>query len=166
MYGAAITLRQHVLDEQQRQTLLEIVATEAARLGRLLDDVLWVNRLDSDRADTFIASVDPVAVVSEVVNGARTHLPPALAIDVRHPEATPPVAADPDKLRQVLVNLVENAVKYSGEGQIEVRLEPQDGAMRFSDLPSQIERATSEVRVLIVYRNVPAPRASTVAIQA
>jgi len=132
VYGAAVTLRQHVLDEQQRQTLLEIVATEAARLGRLLDDVLWVNRLDSDRADTFIASVDPVAVVSEVVNGARTHLPPALAIDVRHPDATPPVAADPDKLRQVLVNLVENAVKYSGEGQIEVRLEPQDGAMRFS----------------------------------
>ena len=42
------------------------------------------------------------------------------------------MAADPDKLRQVLVNLVENAVKYSGEGQIEIRLESNDDAMRFS----------------------------------
>jgi signal transduction histidine kinase len=42
------------------------------------------------------------------------------------------VAADPDKLRQVLVNLVENAVKYSDEGQIEVRLEPRDRRLRFS----------------------------------
>jgi signal transduction histidine kinase len=132
VYGAAVTLREHELDDVRRNTLLQIVSTEAARLGRLLDDVLWVSRLDSNRADTFISRVDPLAVVTEVVSGARTHLPPALSIDVQHPESPPAVAADPDKLRQVLVNLVENAVKYSGEGQIEVRLEPNDGTMRFS----------------------------------
>jgi signal transduction histidine kinase len=132
VYGAAVTLREHELDDVRRNTLLQIVSTEAARLGRLLDDVLWVSRLDSNRADTFISRVDPLAVVTEVVSGARTHLPPALSIDVQHPESLPAVAADPDKLRQVLVNLVENAVKYSGEGQIEVRLEPNDGTMRFS----------------------------------
>jgi signal transduction histidine kinase len=44
----------------------------------------------------------------------------------------PEVAADPDKLRQVLVNLVENAVKYSHEGRIEVRLQQQNGTVRFS----------------------------------
>jgi signal transduction histidine kinase len=42
------------------------------------------------------------------------------------------VAADPDKLRQVLVNLIENAVKYSDEGRIDVRVVPQDGHARFS----------------------------------
>jgi signal transduction histidine kinase len=132
VYGAALTLRQHELDEDRRNTLLDIVSTEAARLGRLLDDVLWVSRLDSGRADTFISRVDALAVVSEVVSGARTHLPPQLSIEVRYPDTRPDVAADPDKLRQVLVNLVENAVKYSGEGQIEIRLVPRDGAMRFS----------------------------------
>jgi len=132
VYGAALTLRQHELDEDRRNTLLDIVSTEAARLGRLLDDVLWVSRLDSGRADTFISRVDALAVVSEVVRGARTRLPAKLAIEVRYPDARPDVAADPDKLRQVLVNLVENAVKYSGEGQIEIRLESNDDAMRFS----------------------------------
>jgi signal transduction histidine kinase len=132
VYGAALTLRQQQLDDERRNTLLDIVSTEAARLGRLLDDVLWVSRLDSDRADTFIDRVDALEVVTEVVNGARTHLPPMLAIEIRHEDATPPVAADPDKLRQVLVNLVENAVKYSGVGQIEVVLQSHNGWMRFS----------------------------------
>jgi signal transduction histidine kinase len=132
VYGAALTLRQQELDDERRNTLLEIVSTEAARLGRLLDDVLWVSRLDSDRADAFISSVDPLEVVSEVAHGARTHLPPALSIAIRHPEAPPRVAADPDKLRQVLVNLIENAVKYSGAGRIDIALEPIDGTMRFS----------------------------------
>ena len=132
VYGAALTLRQQKLDDQRRNTLLDIVSTEAARLGRLLDDVLWVSRLDSARADAFIDRVDALEVVTEVVNGARTHLPPTLAIEIRHPEAPPPVAADPDKLRQVLVNLVENAVKYSGAGAIKVSLEPDGNRMRFA----------------------------------
>jgi signal transduction histidine kinase len=44
----------------------------------------------------------------------------------------PEIAADPDKVRQVLVNLVENAVKYSREGTIEVRLARNYGMVRFS----------------------------------
>jgi signal transduction histidine kinase len=132
VYGAALTLRQQHLDDERRNTLLDIVSTEAARLGRLLDDVLWVSRLDSNRADTFIDRVDALDVVTEVVNGARTHLPSTLAIEIRHDDASTMVAADPDKLRQVLVNLVENAVKYSGTGEIVVSLQPHDGWMRFS----------------------------------
>ena len=132
VYGAALTLREQKLEEDQRNALLGIVSTESARLARLLDDILWVSRLDSGRADTFISRVEAIPLVAEVVNGTRTHLPPKLSVDLRHPPSPPPVAADPDKLRQVLVNLIENAVKYSGEGRIEVRLEPYHGWMRFS----------------------------------
>jgi signal transduction histidine kinase len=132
VYGASLTLRQHDLDTGQRNALLGIISTESARLARLLDDILWVSRLDSGRADTFLSSVEPLPVVLEVVDGARTHLPPTLKVDVHHSTRSPAVAADPDKLRQVLVNLVENAVKYSVAGNIEVRLEPYDRRMRFS----------------------------------
>ena len=132
VYGAAVTLREHTLDEGRRNALLEIVSTESARLARLLDDILWVSRLDSGRADTFITRVEPMALVSDVVNATRTHLPPSLSLELHQPATPPPVAADPDKLRQVLVNLIENAVKYSDEGRIEVRLEPHNGEMRFS----------------------------------
>jgi signal transduction histidine kinase len=132
VYGAAVTLREHELDEGQRKALLEIVSTESARLARLLDDVLWVSRLDSGRADTFITRVEATGLVSDVVDATRTHLPPALSLEVHKPSGGVEVAADPDKLRQVLVNLIENAVKYSDEGRIEVRLEPENGHMRFS----------------------------------
>ena len=132
VYGAAVTLRQHQLDDERRNVLLEIVSTESARLARLLDDILWVSRLDSGRADTFITRVEPGAIVSDVADATRTHLPPALSLEVHQPPDAPPVAADPDKLRQVLVNLIENAVKYSDEGRIDVRVEQQNGRMRFS----------------------------------
>jgi signal transduction histidine kinase len=132
VYGAAMTLGQHELDDDRRNALLDIVSTESARLARLLDDILWVSRLDSGRAEIFVTPVEPVPLVSEIVEATRTQLSPDLWLDLRYPSAVPPVAADPDKLRQVLVNLIDNAVKYSSEGRIEVRLQPHDGEMRFS----------------------------------
>ncbi|HEY3181743.1 MAG TPA: HAMP domain-containing sensor histidine kinase [Gaiellaceae bacterium] len=132
VYGAAITLGQHELDDDRRDALLRIVSTESERLARLLDDILWVSRLDSGPADVVIAPVEPVPLVSEIVEATRMRLPPELSVDLRHPGAVPPVAADADKLRQVLVNLVENAVKYSSKGHIEVVLQPHNGAMHFS----------------------------------
>jgi signal transduction histidine kinase len=132
VYGAAVTLQQHSLDEARRNTLLDIVSTESARLARLLDDILWVSRLDSGRAEPFITRVEPLPLATDVVDATRTHLPPGLSVELEHDVTPPAVAADPDKLRQVLVNLVENAVKYSGEGRIEVRLHRRNGRVRFS----------------------------------
>ena len=132
VYGAAVTLRTRELDDTRRNLLLDIVSTESARLGRLLDDVLWVSRLDSGRGEPFITRVEPRELVSDVVDATRTHLPPGLSLDFRCDSASLPVAADPDRLRQVLVNLIENAVKYSGQGRIEVRVQPQYDTTRFS----------------------------------
>jgi signal transduction histidine kinase len=132
VYGAAVTLHEHTLDERRRSMLLDIISTESARLARLLDDILWVSRLDSGRAEPFITRVEPLPLTAEIVDATRTHLPSGLSVELRHDAAEPAVAADPDKLRQVLVNLIENAVKYSGAGRIEVRLQRRNGKMRFS----------------------------------
>jgi signal transduction histidine kinase len=132
VYGAAMTLERHTLDEERQRALLEIIATEAARLSRLLDDILWVSRLDSGRARPFITRVEPLPLTVDVVDATRTHLPVGLSVELLHDPVPPDVAADPDKLRQVLVNLIENAVKYTHEGRIEVRLDHRDGRVRFS----------------------------------
>jgi signal transduction histidine kinase len=132
VYGAAMTLEGQTLDEERRRALLEIISTESARLSRLLDDILWVSRLDSGRARPFITRVEPLPLTADVVDATRIHLPTGLSLDLLPGVALPDVAADPDKLRQVLVNLIENAVKYSHEGRIEVRLDRLDGRVRFS----------------------------------
>src|SRR5262249_56046328 len=51
-----------------------------------------------------------------VVEGAGTHLPDEVTLTLAVHDRLPPVAADEQQLRQVLVNLVENAVKYSPDG--------------------------------------------------
>jgi signal transduction histidine kinase len=132
VYGAAMTLGHHDLDDEQRDALVRVVSTESERLARLLDDILWVSRLDSGRTDVVIRPVNTLDLVSQIVDTTRMRLPPQLSLELRHPDAVPAVAADSDKLRQVLVNLVENAVKYSDDGVIELALAPNGDTVRFS----------------------------------
>jgi signal transduction histidine kinase len=132
VYGAAMTLQGRGLDRKRRESLLAVVYSESARLAHLVDQVLWASRLESGRIETTIESCDPAELAIEVVDAARAHLPLGLSIELRCPPDLPHVAADPDKAKQVLVNLIENAVKYSPEGgRIEVRLERVDGYVRF-----------------------------------
>jgi PAS domain S-box-containing protein len=118
IYGAALTLRREdvILAEPQRTGLLEVIASESDRLARIVNDVLWVSRLESDGLRTSVELCDGVALARSVVEAARHYIPPTIKLDLAAPKKTPAVMADPDKTRQVLTNLVENAVKYSPDG--------------------------------------------------
>jgi PAS domain S-box-containing protein len=119
IYGAALTLRREdvPLGEPQRAGLLEVIASESDRLARIVNDVLWVSRLESDGLRTVIAPCDGVELARTVVDAARQYIPPTIKIELTAPkEDLPRVAGDADKIRQVLTNLVENAVKYSPDG--------------------------------------------------
>jgi PAS domain S-box-containing protein len=119
IYGAALTLRREdvPLGEPQRAGLLEVIASESDRLARIVNDVLWVSRLESDGLRTVIEPCDGVELARRVVDAAQSYIPATIALELAAPqEAVPPVAGDPDKIRQVLTNLVENAVKYSPDG--------------------------------------------------
>jgi signal transduction histidine kinase len=133
VYGAAMTLQRHELDPTTRDAMLAIVYRESARLARLVDQVLWASRLEAGREDVSLASLDGVRLANDVVAAARAHVPDELTLDVVSAPQTPPVSGDVDKVKQVLVNLVENAVKYSpAGGRVEVRIEPSGSAVRFS----------------------------------
>ena len=118
IYGAAVTLRREDLDlgEEMRARLLEIVADESDRLAQIVNDVLLASHLDSGQLQLRIETVDAAKITETVVEAARTHLPDGVTLTLAAPNALPPVAADEQQLRQVLVNLVENAVKYSPDG--------------------------------------------------
>ncbi|HVV57081.1 MAG TPA: ATP-binding protein [Gaiellaceae bacterium] len=126
IYGAAVTLRREDLDlgEEMQGRLLQMVSEESDRLARIVNDVLLASHLDSGRLQLRIAAVDAGKVTASVIEAARAHAPEGITITLADtPKDLPPVAADEQQLRQVLVNLVENAVKYSPDGgPVDVRI--------------------------------------------
>jgi signal transduction histidine kinase/putative methionine-R-sulfoxide reductase with GAF domain len=133
VYGAAMTLQQRSeLSEEQRARLLAVVYDEAARLGRIIDDVLWVSRLDSGEVAFAIEECDPRSIAESVVEAASVSLPATLSLELEAKPDVTSLAIDPDKMRQVLSNLVDNAVKYSPDGgRIRVTIIPNGRYLRF-----------------------------------
>jgi PAS domain S-box-containing protein len=118
IYGAALTLQRDDvrLEDSQRAGLLGVISSEADRLARIVNDILWASRLDSGQMGITIESCDAGALTNQVADTLRSRAPAGVELDVDVAGALPPVAADPDKLRQVLTNLLDNAIKYSPDG--------------------------------------------------
>jgi PAS domain S-box-containing protein len=119
IYGFAETLlRQDVLfEEEERRTFLSYIASEAQRLTGIVDALLNVARLDAGDVTMELAPTDVGEVVSEVVTGVReSGILNGHSIVVDLPAERLDAAADRDKLRQIVSNLVDNAVKFSPYG--------------------------------------------------
>ncbi|MFL5918806.1 MAG: PAS domain S-box protein [Gaiellaceae bacterium] len=136
IYGSAVTLTRPDLELQQdlHAKLLNIIVEESVRLTTIVNDLLLASQLDAGRLDARIESCDARALAESVVEAARTHLPAGVRLSL---EATsgdvPHVAADEPQLRQVLDNLLDNAVKYSPDGgDVRVRVEAGDAVVRFA----------------------------------
>ena len=135
IYGAAMTLRREdvALGHEQEAGMLQVIAGESERLARIVNDILLASRLDSGAATVSIGRSDATELARGVIAAAETHLPGDVELQLSAPEPGPAVAADPDGLRQVLVNLVENAVKYSPNGGlVELEVQQIDGRVRFA----------------------------------
>jgi signal transduction histidine kinase len=118
IYGFAETLlREDVLfGEEERRTFLRYIASESERLTSIVDALLNVARLDTGDLQVDLAPTDVGSVVSEVVGGVKDPTTNGHRFVLDLPDAPLSVQADPDKLRQVLSALVDNAVKFSPYG--------------------------------------------------
>lgn len=112
------------LNDEQRRLMLATVNNDAERLGRLITELLDVARIDTGRLPLYRREVDLRKVVDRVVESCK--IGTSRDFEVSAPDELPTVFADPDKLVQVITNLVENAVRH-GEGLTRVQLEPADG---------------------------------------
>jgi PAS domain S-box-containing protein len=134
VHGAALTLLRPDLtfSDELRDRLLAVVAEESDRLARIVNDLLIASHLDSGRLPVSIESCDAKELAESVVEAANLSVPDGITVSLSAPARLPQVAADPGQLRQVLANLVDNAIKYSpGGGPVEVRLAKSDAFMRF-----------------------------------
>ena len=98
----------------------------------MIDDILFASHLDSGRLRLASERVDVAALAHEVAESLRLQLESGVTLRVEAPSnGLPGVDVDPIKLRRVLLNLLENAIKYSPEGgPVVLRVEAENGRLR------------------------------------
>jgi PAS domain S-box-containing protein len=121
-YTGLLLSRWDRLSDEQKKDMLEQVNHDADRVKRLIDELLDISRLETGRLYPRRQMVDLGALVSRVLEKMRMEWP-ALEVVVTFPDDVPEVYADPDKLTQVLTNLVENACKYGSPSGMRVDAE-------------------------------------------
>ena len=133
VYGAAQTLlrRHDELSPEQRETLLSMIASEAARLSQITEEVLLTSQLDRGDLRLETAPVDVREVVSSAVHTMRSHLPDEIEIEVEIGDDVGDASGDSDRIQQVLVNLLDNAAKY-GSSPVKVSVEGANGVVRIA----------------------------------
>jgi two-component system phosphate regulon sensor histidine kinase PhoR len=113
-----------VRSPEKLSQFLGIVKVEVGHLSALVERILDFSRVSDGGRRYELEAVPLVALVTETVETfARSVAPVGYRIDVEPTDARPVVAADPMALEQALVNLLDNAVKYSGDSRdIQVRM--------------------------------------------
>lgn len=124
--GFVETLRTHAKeDPEARERFLEIMAKQAGRMARLVDDLLSLSRIELNEHIPPSGRVDLTRTVQDVSDAIRPLTAEReVVVEVSGPTGAH-VTGDRDQLVQVIQNLVDNAVKYTSRGgKIEVKLEP------------------------------------------
>jgi PAS domain S-box-containing protein len=137
IYGSAKTLLREDIDlgDDGQKRLLDVIAQESERLSRIADDILFANKLDSGQFVLGEQTVDLRSLAQGVVEEMRVSFAGRedISIELAAPEPLEPLIGDADKLRQVLLNLVDNAVKFSpGGGRVAISVATREGGVRIA----------------------------------
>ncbi len=121
------------LSEAESRSYLEIIDRHARRLGNLVGDLLELSRIESREQRLELATVDVAALAESVIRDSRTRFTEK-RLDVRlEADSAGAVWADRQAVEQILLNLLDNAAKYTEPGgRIRIRIEASEDAVRTS----------------------------------
>jgi two-component system phosphate regulon sensor histidine kinase PhoR len=121
--GFASTLANHGprLHQEKRDEAAQSILQNSERLERLIEDLLYVSRIENHRPLLHLAWDDIVAITADVVAEAARHHP-TRSIRIEGPGNDLPIFTDRVKVEQIIGHLIENAVKYSAEA-TEIRVQ-------------------------------------------
>lgn len=121
-------------DPDARERFLEIMDSEARRMGRLVSDLMSLSRVEEDARVRPRARVDLSAVLRSVLATLEGKLADAnVTVDAQGLDQPHPVLGDRDQLIQLFLNLTENAIKYGGADKVihlNVKPVPHDVTLR------------------------------------
>jgi PAS domain S-box-containing protein len=134
VYGAAQTLLRRDIDlgGPAGRKLLEMIATQSARLSQITEEILLTNQLDRGEVAIEREAIDVGALVRATVDAMTSHVPDTARIAVEIAADLGKASADADRLQQVLVNLLDNAVKYGGGAPVTVSASGANGVVRIA----------------------------------
>ncbi|MEX2555770.1 MAG: sensor histidine kinase [Actinomycetota bacterium] len=114
-FGQLLRDRPESLPDEQRHQAYEVIVRQVDRMASLIDNVLDVSRLESDTFSYAFVAYEPARLLDESAEEARgAWRQHQLVVD--SPDGLPTAKGDSDRLKQVLLNLVSNACRYSAEG--------------------------------------------------
>lgn len=121
-------------DEAEKREFYEIIQNESVRLGRMIDNILCISRIESGLVEIKRAPVSPTVVIKQAL---EVIVPQAAMKDIRVEEQLEPAfyqtLADKDMLYQIVLNLMSNAVKYTRNGgSVTIRTTVDEDARRFT----------------------------------
>jgi signal transduction histidine kinase len=119
-------------DEAERARCVSYIRSSAKVLARLVDDILDLSKLESGKLEIIEEPTDIPALVREVLAACeivRKRKPLALQVEIGE---MPRVRVDPQRIRQILFNLLSNAYKYTERGTVTVRVRWEDGTLALS----------------------------------
>jgi signal transduction histidine kinase len=128
--GYAETLLDDGIPTEQRRRFVETIRENAQRMQRIVDELLDLSRIESGGWRPKVTTVDVTGVVSDVFTALQPSAQAkglTLVADIA-PD-TSRVSADHTAFRQVVTNLVENAVRYTREGSVTLQTRPGDGGV-------------------------------------
>ncbi len=127
---------------------VDIIVAEGERLTHLIDDVLDIAKMEAGRMDWEMEPLDPTALLERAVAACSSlfHEDGPVVFEQDLEPGLPTVVGDEDRLMQVLINLVSNAVKFTDEGAVRLIARAKDGRLEVTveDSGAGIEPAMHE----------------------
>jgi signal transduction histidine kinase len=127
--GWAQMLEAGMLDDRQKLSAVQTIARNARMQTRLVEDLLDMSRIIGGKLRLDLHTIDLENVIDEAIESAKPAADAKrVALNTIVDPAPPPIVADPERLQQVIWNLLSNAITFTPSGgRVDVRLE-SDGA--------------------------------------
>ena len=149
-YASLLLNKWDRLSDDDKRMMLEQINHDADRVKRMITELLDISRLETGRLQLRREMVDIAALAARVVENVGMEYAD-LDAELRFPPDVPRVYADPDKVEQVLTNLVENACKYAspvglviegraGDRSVTVAVTDRGEGIATADLPRVFDR--------------------------